>query len=598
MKYLFSILLLALMELSAIAQVIPEDRRVEWGVVVENMEISSPNMQVNVMDYGAAGDGVTDDRQAVMDAISGLEGAHGYVYFPAGTYLINGPVALPDSCVLKGAGADNTTLVFDLEGVATHCISISKTQAQEFTNITGGLNKGSNTIKIENPDLFDAGDYIEIRQENGDWDVVPMAWADHSVGQISRVISIADSSLLIESALRMDYSADLDPEVRPIVPITDCGLQCLKIHRVDEPAEGSGANIYMNMAANCHVRGIESDTSLGAHVGVYASLNILIDGNYFHHAFTYDGAGMRGYGVALSKHSSECLITNNIFRYLRHAMIIKTGSNGNIFSYNYSTEPHRSESVPDASSDISLHGHYPFSNLWEGNIAQNIGIDHYWGPSGPYNTFFRNRAELYGIIMTLSTLLETDSQNFVGCETTGTGFLQGLYFLTGTDHFEYGNNIEGEIQPPGTTDLPDNSYYLDEAPDFWDDQIAWPSVGIPIELGSGSIPAKMRYESGQHYTVCPDSVMTIIDEAPVEFSDLKVWPNPAVSYVHISLPRSNSASAISIYNLLGELVFAKMINDSADCQIIIPLDDFKCGIYVVTFSNEESTVTRKLIVTK
>lgn len=598
MKYLLSILSLAVLSLSAFAQVIPEDRRVDWSVVLDNMEITQPSMQVNVMDYGAIANGLTDDWQAVINAISGLGGEHGYVYFPPGTYLIKGPIDLPDSCVLKGDGAGSTTLLFDLGGEATNCISISKTQTQDFTSISGGLNKGSNMITIENPDLFEAGDYIEIRQENGSWDVVPISWANHSVGQISRINSIVDNSLLIESGLRIDYSADLNPQVRPIVPISNCGIQCLKIHRMDEPAEGSGANIYMNMAANCFVRGIESDTSVGAHVAVYASLNILIDGNYFHHAFTYDGTGMRGYGVALSMHASECLITNNIFRYLRHAMMTKTGSNGNIFSYNYSIEPHRSEAIPDASADISFHGHYPFSNLWEGNIAQNIGIDHYWGPSGPYNTLFRNRAELYGIVMTLSSLQETDHQNFVGCETTSTEFWHGLYFLTGTDHFEYGNNIVGDIMPPGTTDLPDNSYYLDGPPDFWDDAIVWPSIGIPVELGTGTIPARMRYESGQDYTICPDSLITSIDEAVNTLSDLRIWPNPAISYLNVSLPRSNSAISISIYNPLGNIEYSRMIENNADDPIIIPLDHFKSGFYLVTFINDKCTLTRKLIVTR
>lgn len=598
MKYIFSILSLAVVCLSAFAQVIPEDRRVDWSVVTDNMEIISPQLQLNVMNYGAAGNGVTDDWQSVNNAISALGGEHGYIYFPAGTYLIKEPVVLPDSCVLKGDGAGSTTLLFDLEGEATNCISISKMQTQDFTGISGGLNKGSKTITIENPDVIEPGDYIEIRQENGNWDVVPTSWADYSVGQMSRVHSIVDNSLLIESGLRIDYSEDLNPQVRPIVPITNSGIQCLKIHRMDEPAEGSGANIHMNMAANCFVRGVESDTSVGAHVAVYSSLNILIDGNYFHHAFTYDGSGMRGYGVALSMHTSECLITNNIFRHLRHAMMIKTGSNGNIFSYNYSIEPYRTEAVPDASADISFHGHYPFSNLWEGNIAQNIGIDHYWGPSGPYNTLFRNRAELYGIIMTLSSLKETDKQNFVGCETTSTEFLQGLYFLTGMDHFEHGNNIVGDIMPPGTTDLPDNSYYLEEAPDFWDDQLDWPSIGIPAELGSGTIPARIRYESGQNYTICPDSIITSIDETDNALSDMRIWPNPAISYLNISVPRSSNAFSISIYNLLGNIEYTRRIKNNADDPIIIPLDHFKSGVYLVTFINDKSTLTRKLIVAR
>jgi len=598
MKFILSILSIACFSISAITQVIPEDRRVDWSVIIENMKIEEPAIQVNVMDYGATGNGITNDWQAVIDAISSLGGKLGYVYFPTGKYLIKGPIDLPDSCVLKGDGSDNTTLFFDLEGQAINCISLSKAQSQVFTNISGGLEMGNDLITIDAPELFAPGDYIEIRQENGSWDVVPISWADYSVGQLTRVKSIIDNNLLIESGLRIDYSAELNPEVRPIVPSVNSGVQCLKIKRLDEPVQGSGANIYMHMAANCFVRGVESDSSVGAHISVNSSLNILIDGNYFHHAYTYDGTGMRGYGVALSMHSSECLITNNIFRYLRHAMMIKTGSNGNIFSYNYSIEPHRSEPVADATGDISFHGHYPNSNLWEGNIVQNIVIDHYWGPSGPYNTLFRNRAELWGIIMTTHEIMETGMQNFVGNETTSTEPVHGLYYLTGTDHFEYGNNILGNISPPATDSLPDNSYYLDEAPDFWDDFLEWPSVGIPVELGSGNIPARIRYESGSNFTVCPDSISTRIDAYTNILDEMNIWPNPASSYLNISVPKTSSIVSIFVYNLLGKTEYSCTIRNNVDDPITIPLDHIRKGIYLVTIVDFKRTITRKLIVTK
>ena len=73
----------------------------------------------------------------------------------------------------------------------------------------------------------------------------------------------------------------------------------------------------------------------------------------------------------------------------------KQGANGNVFAYNYSLDPYRSEDPHDAGSDMLLHGHYPFANLFEGNIGESIIVDDTWGPAGPYNTFFRNRADLY-----------------------------------------------------------------------------------------------------------------------------------------------------------------------------------------------------------
>ena len=53
----------------------------------------------------------------------------------------------------------------------------------------------------------------------------------------------------------------------------------------------------------------------------------------------------------------------------------------------------------DAAGDLVLHGNYPYANLFEGNILQNLVVDDSHGLNGPYNTFFRNRADNYGIVM-------------------------------------------------------------------------------------------------------------------------------------------------------------------------------------------------------
>ena len=45
---------------------------------------------INVLDYGAVGDGVTDDMQAIMDAINAAAPGQA-VYFPAGVYFVDPP---------------------------------------------------------------------------------------------------------------------------------------------------------------------------------------------------------------------------------------------------------------------------------------------------------------------------------------------------------------------------------------------------------------------------------------------------------------------------------------------------------------------------
>lgn len=483
------------------AQVIPSYRQVNWSDALLSYDYAVPFAEVNVMDFGAAADGITDDQPAVMSAIASLGGHAGYVSFPPGTYLMNASITLPDSVVLKGSSSDSSTLLFDFGGASQNGINMIGSSASPLIQMDEGYSKDSLWIITDSAFLFSPGDYAEILEENGSWDDQPVTWAVQSVGQIVQVDRVSGDTILLMSPLRITYDTGLDPRIRKIDPRVNAGVECLKIKRLDQSS--SGANIVMSYAVLCRVRGVESDTSVSAHIDIFRSTRILIEGNYFHHAFEYDGASKHGYGVVINAHAGECLITNNIFRFLRHAMMAKTGANGNVFSYNYSREVHRSELPYDLGGDISLHGHYAFANLFEGNIVQNIMVDHYWGPSGPYNTFFRNRSELYGIIFSNGNPSATDSQHLIGNETTNMGFLMGQYSITGTGHIQHGNNIRGAITPAGTGSLSDTTYYLEDEPIFWNISDSWPSLGIPNTLGAGSNPARERWFAGGQYTVCP-----------------------------------------------------------------------------------------------
>jgi hypothetical protein len=60
---------------------------------------------VNVKDYGAVGDGVTDDSTAIQNAVNA---AVDEVFIPAGTYKMESPVEVPHNISIRGAGKGKT----------------------------------------------------------------------------------------------------------------------------------------------------------------------------------------------------------------------------------------------------------------------------------------------------------------------------------------------------------------------------------------------------------------------------------------------------------------------------------------------------------
>lgn len=70
-------------------------------------------MPLNVKDYGATGDGVTDDRAAMQAALNALPANGGTVFVPTGTYVIGGDLIVNvDNTVIRGVH-DGSLLQFE-----------------------------------------------------------------------------------------------------------------------------------------------------------------------------------------------------------------------------------------------------------------------------------------------------------------------------------------------------------------------------------------------------------------------------------------------------------------------------------------------------
>ena len=478
--------------MSAFAQTISADRMVNWSFAGLRQTFQVTH-KVNVKTFGAKGDGLSDDTQAVKKALASLKTQGSELYFPKGSYLIREMLTLSNGVVINGEGSTNSHLIFDSGTKSMNCLQLVGRKGLNFTSLTQVPKKGDSNIKVKDVSKFKQGDFIELRQANGSWDKKPRDWADFAVGQILKVVKISGSTLFVDRPIRIDYDKKLNPEVATFEPLMNAGVQNISIDRMNFPKQGTNVNFNIKYAVNCWVKGVEGKKSVGSHVLVSASSNIEISGCYFHHAFDYSGSATKGYGVALLHHSGECLVVNNVFQHLRHSMMVKQGANGNVFAYNYSFEPTRKEFISNYSGDISLHGHFPFANLFEGNVVQNIMVDQYWGESGPDNTIFRNRVELYGIIYAPKA---GNDHNIVGNEITNTSFLMGKLFVPGSGHFFEGN----ALRKKGDRVKPQSLYYKTK-PSFWNKNLPFPAIGEPNSFNENDIPALKRVKEEKVWTV-------------------------------------------------------------------------------------------------
>jgi hypothetical protein len=568
------------------AQTIPADRRVDWTIAGVRDSSTAGFAVVDLGEAGFIGDGVTPNDR-VMDSVLNIPFHPGAILrFPAGDFVFHRTIRLPSHRVLRGAGAEYTRLIFDLGG-AGHAISVSGSMAAaETTAVVNDARKDATTLRLRAAAFAQPGDWLYLAQ--GDSDRVTSDWALGTTGQIIRVTDADDDSIALSSPLRQTYGLSRSPKVTRLETAGNVGIECLAIERRDDTAPQQTCNVHFRYAQNCLVYGIESFQTTFAHVAAEFSSNISVHASYMHHAFDYGGGG-RGHGVVFHLGTGESRADDNIFEHLRHSMLVQAGANGNVFAYNYSTDPYWDSGNPlipaDAAGDIVMHGNYTYANLFEHNICQNIVIDDSHGPNGPYNTLFRNRAESYGIFFSASN---SPSANIVGNEVPNTAFPYSLvnYTIRGDNHFLHGNNNKGSIVPAGSDNLADTSYSYVGRPLFLQGY-SWPSIGVPFAMNAGSIPAANRFDNDEifAYSCLGGGVSSVRREHP-QLPQVSIYPNPTEEHITIRIPAENRVARYYIVDVAGRQRLAGSIARGSK-QIVIaslPKGSYYCvlpslGIY-------------------
>ncbi len=107
---------------------------------------ASSRGQISAKDYGAVGDGVTDDTEALERAFDAAAELHVSLYIPAGTYLIHRPMPLKSGMEVYGDG--NSTII--------------RKKAAVWHKLTEVLTVDTNVATLDGIDGYEVGDAMYV----------------------------------------------------------------------------------------------------------------------------------------------------------------------------------------------------------------------------------------------------------------------------------------------------------------------------------------------------------------------------------------------------------------------------------------------------
>ena len=581
MHHIFTIVFL-LLYLVGSSQTIDPSRSVNWTLAGLKDTTTLGFLSINLNDYSLDKSGLTPNDSVINAILNSVPESGAILNFPAGNFLFSKTIRIPSHVILRGQGAESTLFTMSLNGSGHSIIIEGSSSLNDTSSIIASASKDSSVLRINDSNLFSEGDWIKILQN--DSDLVTSSWALNTVGQVVQIQKITANTIVLKSPLRMNYDLARSPKIVKIIPSENVGIECLKIHRIDSTAPEQSSNITFSYAVNCWVNGIESENCTFSHIQASHSSNLSFSKSYFHHGFNYGGDG-RAYGVMLQATSNECLVENNIFNHLRHSMILQSGANGNVFTYNYSFDPFWNTAPNNAAGDMVLHGNYPYANLFEQNICQNIIIDNSHGPNGPHNTIFRNRAEGFGIFFSADN---SPNQNIVGNDIPNINFPYSIvnFTIQGIGHFLYGNNNKGKVYPEGTDTLYEPSLAYNQKPRFVS-FLQWAKLGTPNKMGDASIPSYDRYQSGTIFkNACSEDIYVEILTPDETVNNVLIFPNPI--HYKLTIESNEFIDKLNVINTLGQLVYTQK---NVGFMNHINSVEWQSGVYfvVVYFSNNQST---------
>jgi len=195
----------------------------------------------NVKDYGAAGDGITDDSQAFMDAIAAVDA--GAILIPAGRYVLMNRVRITKSnIVLRGEGPDKTIFYipksllelspkdpYVAQGVPKLHYSFGsafieiqgRVQSDAIGQVAQPAKRGDRVLVCAQASQFKSNDYVRLKMNTNET-LGRHLHAGQEIGKdttrrknyvdwVARVEKVSGDKITLDRPLRLDVRLEWEP---------------------------------------------------------------------------------------------------------------------------------------------------------------------------------------------------------------------------------------------------------------------------------------------------------------------------------------------------------------------------------------------------
>lgn len=285
--------------------------------------------KVDVKNFGAKGDGNTNDTKAINDAIQYVyKNGGGTVLVPEGKYVLKrripssqeGSILLKPGVSLVGTNAtllmrDNATFItaksdsgndnfeghFDNPGVLP----------PKYASIIENISYGSNTVIIDNPSAFAVGNEVFLRAGDNEYDIHETKYYT-----IAKVTNISGNKLTLDKTIgvAMDI-ADTNINNRKICVINkvmkNITIKGFNLINDIENYGNAESGITLDIAENINIKNINGENPGAGLIGTGYSSNISINSCIVSKSIKQNGHSAKG--RCFGFYNSEGITLKNIY---------------------------------------------------------------------------------------------------------------------------------------------------------------------------------------------------------------------------------------------------------------------------------------------